>query len=477
MIDGLRPYLQYKYSGVPWIGEIPSQWDVRRMKLLLREVDSRSLTGKEQLLRVSQYNGVTQRKASDGSDVPDTRASSLVGYKRVAVDDLVINIMLAWNGSMGVSRYDGIASPAYCVYRFKAAARPWYYHELLRLPLYKDRIKAASTGVVESRLRLYSDGLGRIEVIQPPVDEQDAIVRFLYHVNRRIARFIQTKKKVIALLKEEKQAIIHRAVTHGLNPSVSLKSSCVEWLGYVPQHWEVMRVKQCAHKISKGTTPSTEGREILESGPIRFIKAENISGGAIVDTPLCFIDEETNTMLRRSQLLGNDLLFVIAGATLGKTALVGDAVLPANTNQAVAFIRTNSRVNPAYLAQWLQSSRIKELIWLNAVQSAQPNLSMTDLGNFIVPVPPHNEQLQILEFINAEVLPVVTAITRIEHEVFLLSEYRTRLIADVVTGKLDVRAAAAKLPYEVDAGVHDERAELEELDQEVAGDEAMEAVY
>jgi type I restriction enzyme S subunit len=175
MIAGLKPYPRYKDSGVSWLGQIPSEWNVRRMKLLLREVDSRSTSGKEQLLRVSQFTGVTERKASGGSDAPNTRASTLIGYKRVAVDDLVINIMLAWNGSMGASRYEGIASPAYCVYRFKSGARPWYYHELLRVPSYKGRIKTMSTGVVESRLRLYSDDLGRVEAIHPPPEEQDAI--------------------------------------------------------------------------------------------------------------------------------------------------------------------------------------------------------------------------------------------------------------------------------------------------------------
>ncbi|MCG3776173.1 MAG: hypothetical protein JW395_3022 [Nitrospira sp.] len=211
MIEGLKPYTEYKESGQEWLGRVPTHWDVRRTKLILREVDSRSITGKEQLLRVSQYTGVTQRKAADGSDAPDTRAASLVGYKRVSVNDLVINIMLAWNGSMGVSRFDGIASPAYCVYRLNKGAQPWYFHQLFRLPLYKGRIKAVSTGVIESRLRLYSDDLGRIEAILPSPDEQAAIVRFLDHANRKIDGFIRAKRKLIGLLNEQKQAIIHRA--------------------------------------------------------------------------------------------------------------------------------------------------------------------------------------------------------------------------------------------------------------------------
>ncbi len=177
MIAELKPYPQYRASESEWIGEVPAHWVVRRFKYIICEKDSRSTDGKEQLLRVSQYTGVTRRLRSDGLDEPDTRAESLVGYKRVAPNELVINIMLAWNGSLGVSQYDGIVSPAYCVYRFGYDAMPWYYHHLLRSPSYKARIKALSTGVVESRLRLYSDDLFRLEALLPPPDEQAAIVR------------------------------------------------------------------------------------------------------------------------------------------------------------------------------------------------------------------------------------------------------------------------------------------------------------
>jgi len=204
---------------------------------------------------------------------------------------------------------------------------------------------------------------------------------------------------------------------------------------------------------------------------VRFLKAENISAGRITDKPLCFIDEGTNRMIRRSQLAENDILFVIAGATLGKTAVVSLEVLPANTNQAVAFIRPNSRVVPSFLELWLQSPRIKELIWLNAVQSAQPNLSMADLGNFATPVPPCNEQEQILEFVKSATKPMSEASSRLEREIELLREYRTRLVADVVTGKLDVREAAARLPDEAAPDTAEDAAELSD-DPETADEEA-----
>jgi type I restriction enzyme S subunit len=169
----------------------------------------------------------------------------------------------------------------------------------------------------------------------------------------------------------------------------------------------------------------------------------------------------------------HDVLFVIAGATLGKIAIVRECHLPANTNQAVAFIRPNRRVTPEFLAIWLQSSRIKEQIWLNAVQSAQPNLSMGSLGDFPVPLPPIAEQAVLMERLNAELRLPNAAIQRIEREIELLREYRTRLIADVVIGKLDVREAAARLPdVECAPAIEPEFAEMEESGEELVGDDA-----
>ena len=141
MTPSLKPYPAYKFSGVEWLGDVPLHWEMRRFKYLLRERDLRSVDGSEQLLRVSQYTGVTQRKRTDGRDEPDTRAKSLVGYKCVEPNDFVVNIMLAWNGSMGVSQFHGIASPAYCVYRFRMGTHPWYFHHLLRSTAYKARYK------------------------------------------------------------------------------------------------------------------------------------------------------------------------------------------------------------------------------------------------------------------------------------------------------------------------------------------------
>jgi len=421
MIEGLKPYAEYKESGLPWLGSVPTHWDVRRTKLLLREVDSRSSTGKEQLLRVSQYTGVTQRKASNGSDAPDTRAASLVGYKRVSANDLVINIMLAWNGSLGASRYDGIASPAYCVYRFRQGALPWYYHELFRLPLYKGRIKTASTGVVESRLRLYSDDLGRIEALLPPLDEQSAIVRFLDHANRKIDGFIRAKRKLIGLLNEQKQAIIHRAVTRGLDPDVPLKDSGIPWLGEIPAHWEMQRLKHLA------SFQSGDGITSLQIEPQGDYP---VYGG--------------NGLRGYSNRYTHD----------GHFALIGrQGALCGNINYAKGrFFASEHAVvttlRPGYSVVWF--GEMLKVMNLNqySQSAAQPGLAVERIKNLAAPVPPATEQPKLVAAFQEQTAPLNTAIARTNREIALMQEYRTRLTADIVTGKLDVRGASRHLPDE-----------------------------
>ncbi|RPH50943.1 MAG: restriction endonuclease subunit S [Desulfobacteraceae bacterium] len=457
MIADLKPYPAMKDSGVPWLGDVPEHWEIRKLRQMLNQNTRRNRPDLP-LLSVVREKGVIKRDITSKEENYNYIPDDLSNYKVVHAGQFAMNKMKAWQGSYGVSRYDGIVSPAYFVFDLRSVGGE-FFHIAIRSGMYVPFFTQSSDGVRIGQWDLAQSRMKEIPFFIPSLPEQVAIVRYVDNIDQRIRRYIRAKQKLIKLLEEQKQAIIHRAVTRGLDPNVRLKPSGVEWLGDVPEHWEVLRVKQCAQTISKGTTPSTEGRELLDSGPVRFLKAENVVDGQIIDKPLCFIDEETNKVLRRSQLKEGDVLFVIAGATLGKITVIQQTSLPANTNQAVAFVRPNQRVLPAYLALWLQSPRIKEMVWLNAVQSAQPNLSMADLGAFSFAVPSTAEQEQVLSWLNDKLQKIKKAIEQATHEISLLREYRTRLIADVVTGKLDVREVAARLP--------DEPGELEPIDEPV----------
>lgn len=418
-----------------WLGDFPSHWQVLRIKNLFQEMDSRSETGNEELLSVSHYTGVTlKRESLENEDDHLTNAESLVGYKLVQQGDLVINIMLAWNGSLGISPYNGITSPAYCVYRIKGDNNPEYFGYLFNTNLFKAEFRRHSTGIIDSRLRLYSDKFFSIFTIVPPKDEQDAIVQYIKAQEEKINLFNKKKQRFIELLKEQRQRIITQAATKGTNEKVKLKQTGIEGLSEIPDHWEIRRLKNVSKTISKGTTPSTIGSETTEEGVIRFLRAENLYENKITLTPTFYIDQETDAVLFRSRLETNDVLLVIAGATLGRTGIVTEEILPANTNQAVCFIRPEN-IYPEFLLLWMQTNFITAAIWLNATQAAQPNLAMGKISTFYILYPPIEEQKQIVAHIKSETATIDTAIAKAELEIELIREYKEAMISEAVMGK------------------------------------------
>ena len=428
MIHDLKPYASYKDSGVPSLGSIPEHWQVMRNKLFLEEKNDRSEDGSEELLTVSQYTGVTRRRerlSAVGELL--TNAASLIGYKRVMPGDLVMNIMLAWNGSLGVSSIEGIASPAYCVFRVKKKMDSRFLHYLFRTSLFTGMFKTVSTGVVDSRLRLYPDVFFRLSSVLPPLVEQSAIVRFLDHADRRIRRYIRGKKKLIALLNEQKQAIIHRAVTRGLDPGVRLKPSGVEWLGEVPEHWEVVRL-----------------RWYISIGSGDFIEAEKAGNEATADKPYPVIGG--NGVMGYSAAYNSDKATVVigrVGALCGNVHLIDT---PAWITDNALRITSIKDFIPAYLATQMRAMNLNRL----ANANAQPLVTGGMIKSQRVVKPPITEQHRLGRQLEEILAPIESTAIKAYREIDLLTEYRTRLITDVVTGKLDVLEAAARLPEEAE---------------------------
>ena len=431
MILRLSPYPAYKDSGVEWLGQIPAHWQVRRLKHLLHEVNSRSEDGSEQLLSVSQYTGVTPRKINGEFD---SRASSLVGYKVVDVNDLVVNIMLAWNGSMGVSRHNGVVSPAYCVYRFRQSANPWYYHDLLRQPIYKGRIKTASTGVVESRLRLYSDDLFRIEALLPPGDEQDAIVRFVEHTDRRVNRLIKAKRRLIELLHEQKQAVIHRAVTVGLDGDAPRKLSGVDWLGDIPAHWKLRRLKFLTCISSGQVDPRQEQyKDYILIAPNHI---ESGTGRILAEVTAATQGADSGKYIAQAgQVIYSKIRPNLRKAAIAKTICLCSADMYPISPSA-------SELRSEYFLLLLLSKPVTRYVVDCSMRVAMPKVNREALGDCWLWYPNLKEQDRILAFLPQELAPLNVAIDQARREIELIREYRTRLIADVVTGKVDVRGVA-----------------------------------
>lgn len=210
---GLNPNVLMKDSGIDWIGSIPAHWEIRRMKDIFVESKSVSTTGFEDLLSVSEYYGVARRvdKMTDDEEY-ESRAETLVGYKICKKDDLVINIMLAWKKGLGISDYNGIVSPAYAVYKSKNIV-PHYYHYLLRSDAYIAEFKRNSKGIIDSRLRLYTDRFYSIPALYPPLEEQKLIADYLDEQNDKIDKLMTNINAQIDKLKLLKKALINEVIT------------------------------------------------------------------------------------------------------------------------------------------------------------------------------------------------------------------------------------------------------------------------
>jgi type I restriction enzyme S subunit len=347
--------------------------------------------------------------------------------------DFVISLR-SFQGGIELAYERGIISPAYTVLKETRLIDKRYFKNLFKSPPFISLMTLCVKGIREGQNIDYPTFKNEYLPF-PPIDEQKEISEYLDKKNNEIDKFIRNKERLIELLEETKKYAIDTAFTKGINPDIELKETDIDWLSNMPSHWNLKRLKFLAKIISKGSTPSTEGREMANAG-IRFIKAENIFKSKVTEKPAFFIDTITHSILKRSQLQENDLLFVIAGATIGKVAILPKEYLPANTNQAVSFIRLKKKEDVEFCYYWLHSKFITTSIWLKAVTSAQPNLAMEDLGNLIIPYPPNNEEkAEIVQYIQNEHSVIDIAISKAQQEITSIKEYREALITDLVTGK------------------------------------------
>ena len=462
MIDGLKPYPKMKDSGVPWLGEVPEHWDVKRAKAIFRCVDVRSTTGEEELLTVSSDRGVVPRSSAT---VTMFKAESYVGYKLCWPGDLVINSLWAWGRGLGVSSHHGIVSSAYGVYRLRPRYADYarYIHELVRSTPFSWELQVRSKGIWISRLQLTDEAFLGAPLLLPPVQEQTAIVRFLDHADRRIRRYIRARQKLIKLLEEYKQAIIHRAVTRGLDPNVRLKPSGVEWLGEVPEHWEVVALKRvlrrlvdCEHK----TAPA------VEQSDYRVVRTTAVRNGQLRwSGTYCTSPEAFKNWTQRALPEPGDVIFT-REAPAGEACLVPDSAMLCLGQRTVLMKLRREEYDAQFLVHMIYSGPPRLRIQLASQGSTVGHFNMDDIGWMKVLVPPLTEQQSIVAAIARDTASLTEAAERAEREIHLLREYRTRLIADVVTGKLDVREAAARLPQEAEDIEALDEAEVESAAQE-----------
>jgi type I restriction enzyme S subunit len=460
MIDGLKPHSEYKDSGLPWVGVLPTHWKVERAKGRFKKLN-RPIRPEDETVTCFRDGTVTLRKNRRLRGF--TEAIYELGYQGIRKGDLVIHAMDAFAGAVGVSDSDGKGSPIYGVCRPIFDDSPYYYAHVVREMSRTQWILALSRGIRERSTDFRFESFARQFVPVPPPDEQAAIVKFLDYANGKIERAIRAKRKLIGLLNEQKQAIIHRAVTRGLDPNVKLKPSGIPWLGDVPEHWTLKRFKYVA-TINTGQVdprkPKYRNLILIAPNHIR-------SGDGYLIEKETAADQGADSgkyMVTSGQIIYSKIRPNLRKATIAPcNCLCSADMYPISPK--------TSELSTDFLLALLLSQAFTKFAVDSSMRVAMPKVNREALANCILWFPSLNEQTQILEYLGREMAPFDTAIIRTQREIDLLREYRTTLTAEVVTGKLDVRETAKGLPDQAD-----EPLPADELLDDLVDDEIAEEV-
>ena len=459
MTTGLQPYSAYKPSGVPWLGDVPSHWEVRRLRTVadMRVSNVDKHTREDEFpVRLCNYVDVykNDRITPTMPFMPATASRDEIERFRLERDDVLITKdSETWDDigvpSLVTESVDDLLSGYHL-----ALLRPFeeilgsYLAQALHSKAVACQFHVRANGV--TRYGLTYTGIQSVQLPLPPLPEQRAIVRYLDYVDRRIRRYVAAKRKLIALLEEERQVVVNQAVTRGLDPNARLKPSGVDWLGDVPVHWEVRRLRTVAEMRVSNVDKHTKEDE----SPVRLCNYVDVYKNDRITQAMPFMRATASQdEIARFRLRHGDVLITKdseAWDDIGVPALVAESADDLLSGYHLALLRPFKQTLGAYLALALQCDAIAYQFHVQANGVTRYGLTHASIQSVWIPFPPLTEQAAIVEYLDKATAVIDAAIARARRQIALVQEYRTRLIADVVTGKLDVRAAAAQLPEEGD---------------------------
>lgn len=418
----INKYDSYKDAGVEWLGEIPEHWELTRLKNIFFESLEQNKDGKCKFnLSLLKDIGVIpfSEKGNKGNKSSlDTR-----NYRLVRKGDIVLNTTNVCIGSVGLSRYDGcMSSVMYIVLRPHVELNIKYYDYIFKVRGFQKYLRRISNGILEVREYLNKTLFMAEPMIIPPLPEQTAVAQFLDDKTTKIDEAIAIKQQQIALLKERKQILIHKAVTRGLNDKVALKDSGVEWIGEIPEHWEVKRLKFTSNLISEKFSS--------KESPLEYIGMENIESwtGQFVSS-----DSETDGLANYFDK--GDVLFGKLRPYLAKVFLAEKEGI---CSTEFLVYRTGKLIYNWYLKLIMLSFEFINLIDSSTYGSKMPRANSEFIGNQLIPIPPLSEQKEIANYIETASAKIETAISIKKQEIEKLQEYKSSLINSVVTGKVRV---------------------------------------
>lgn len=439
-------YPKYKNSGVEWLGEVPEHWTLNQGRRLFTQERESARPTDDQLSATQKYGVVPQKLFMEMEDQKIALAlNGLNSFKHVEAGDFVISLR-SFQGGIERSAYPGCVSPAYTVLRPSEPIDGRFWSYLLKSKGYIEALQSMTDGIRDGKNISYQQ-FGQIIVPAIPLPEQTQIATFLDRETAKIDELVAEQQRLMELLKEKRQAVISHAVTKGLNPDAPMKPSGNKWLGNVPAHWILSRLKHVKAEAKNAFVDGPFGSNLksehfIDDGDVYVIESNFATQGRIHTESLKTISNEHFVTINRSETRGGDIIIAKIGAQYGKASILPALDRPAVVSGNSLKLTINQKSCDVKFVNW-HLANLKELGVMEDIvnATAQPALSLGEMNNLPMLVPPLAEQVAIVRFLDEKLCEFGTLTTEAQRAIDLLQERRTALISAAVTGQIDVRAA------------------------------------
>ena len=421
----MKRYPKYKDSGISWLGQIPEHWEVKQLRSFLKLFSEKGHAD-SQLLSVTREQGVIQRDVESKEENHNYIPEDLSGYKYIEKGDFVINKMKAWQGSYAVSDYDGIVSPAYYTCKL-SGVNSRFFTMAIRSKVYVSFFAQYSKGIRVGQWDLETEALKAIPFFFPPLNEQQKIDDFLDSKISKIDSYISEKEKEVKLLAELKQSQIAQVVTKGINPNVPMKDSGISWIGQIPEHWEIKRAKFMFKKHKRPCSPNDEVITCFRDGQVTLRKNRRTTG---------FTESEKYDGYQG--IKKGDLVIHQMDAFAGSIGVSDSNGMGTSVYHCCTPLGDYSVYYYAYLIRQMALSGYIQSLY-KGIRERSSDFSFPIFGNQFLVIPPFEEQKAIVEYINTKCQSIDSMISNLESEIAYLKEYKQSLIADAVTGAINVQ--------------------------------------
>ena len=426
---------EMKHSGIAWIGDMPTGWELKRLQSQVEEINEKNSPLKTNyVLSLTIKDGVIPYE--EKGDIGNKAKENHEDYKLAYPDTIVLNSMNILIGAVGICKYYGCVSPVYYVLKPTPKSDLRYLNYIMSSTPFQKYLRKYANGILEIRMRVSADDILKRHIPVPSLAEQKAIADFLDKKCGEIDELVALQEKIIEELKSYKQSVITETVCKGLNPNAPMKDSGVEWIGEIPEVWQVVKLGLLTSKIGSGSTPSG-GAEVYTEDGVKFIRSQNVYFEGFNLTDVAHISYEIDEQMKGTRVQNGDILFNITGGSIGRCCDVDATLGEANVNQHVCIVRP-TKIKTKYLKYYLQSDNGQIQVKLLQTGGNRDGLSADAFKKFHIVLPSSNEQQEIADYLDKKCSEIDQLISIKQQKIVELKEYKKSLIYEYTTGKKEV---------------------------------------